>query len=60
VLAGAVVAVLLVWIVGAAVTRFSLGQMAFLAPIGVVVAGATVGVVMLWVKVVLQSLRRRP
>lgn len=56
---GAVVAVLAVWLVGAAVTRYDLTQMAYLAPIGVVVVGATVGVVLLWVKVVLHAVRAR-
>jgi uncharacterized membrane protein len=59
VLAGAVVAVLVVWLVGAAVTTYDLGQMAFLAPIAVLVVGATVGIVLLWVKIVLQALRAR-
>jgi hypothetical protein len=53
------VIVLTVWLVGAAVTRFSLEQMAYLAPIAMVVVGATVGLVLLWVKVVTDSLRRR-
>jgi hypothetical protein len=51
--------VLLVWLVGAAVTKFSLEQMAYYTPIGVVTVGATVGIVLLWVKVVTDSLRRR-
>jgi uncharacterized membrane protein len=59
VLVGAVVAVLLVWVVGAAVTTYDLGQMAFLAPIAVLVVGATIGVVLLWVKIVLQAVRTR-
>ena len=58
-LVGAVVAVLIVWVVGAAVTTYDLQQMAFLAPIGVLVVGATVGVVLLWVKIVLQAVRAR-
>jgi hypothetical protein len=53
------VAVLVIWLVGAAVTRYSLEQMAYFAPIAVVVVGATAGIVLLWVKVVLDSLRRR-
>jgi hypothetical protein len=52
-------AVLAIWLVGAAVTRYSLEQMAYFAPIAVVVVGATVGLVLLWVKVILDSLRRR-
>ena len=53
------VVVLVVWLAGAAVTRYSLEQMAFFTPIAMVVVGATVGIVLLWVKVVSDSLRRR-
>jgi uncharacterized membrane protein len=53
------VVVLAVWFAGAAVTRYSLEQMAFFTPIAMVVVGATVGIVLLWVKVVSDSLRRR-
>ena len=53
------VVVLAVWLVGAAVTKYSLEQMAFVTPIAVVVVGATIGIVLLWVKVVSDSLRRR-
>ena len=51
--------VLAIWLVGAAVTKYSLEQMAYVTPIAVVVVGATVGIVLLWVKVVTDSLRRR-
>jgi uncharacterized membrane protein len=51
--------VLAIWLVGAAVTKYSLEQMAYYTPIAVVVVGATVGLVLLWVKVVLESLRQR-
>jgi len=51
--------VLVIWLVGAAVTKFSLEQMAYYTPIAVVAVGATVGIVVLWVKVVADSLRRR-
>ena len=51
--------VLVIWVVGAAVTRYSLAQMAYLAPIAVVVVGAQIGLVMLWVKVIRQSMRAR-
>jgi undecaprenyl pyrophosphate phosphatase UppP len=57
--AGAIVAVLAIWLIGAAVTKYSLEQMAFFAPIAVCVIGATVAVVMLWIKVVLQLRRER-
>jgi hypothetical protein len=53
------VVVLAIWLVGAAVTKYSLEQMAYYTPIAVLVVGATVGLVLLWVKVVLDSLRRR-
>jgi len=52
-------AVLVIWVVGAAVTRYSLAQMAYLAPIAVVVVGAQIGLVMLWVKVIRESMRAR-
>jgi hypothetical protein len=54
-----VVVVLVIWLAGAAVTKYSLEQMAFVTPIAVVVVGATIGLVVLWVKVVTDSLRRR-
>ena len=53
------VVVLAVWLVGAAVTKYSLAQMAYYAPIAILVLGATIGLVLLWVKVVLDSIRRR-
>ena len=56
---GVAVAVLVIWLVGAAVTKYSLEQMAFFAPLAVCVIGATVAVVLLWVKVVLQLRRER-
>ena len=53
-------AVLVIWVVGAAVTKYSLEQMAYLAPIAVVVVGVQVGLIMLWVKIIRQSrLERR-
>jgi len=51
--------VVAIWLGGAAVTKYSLEQMAFVTPIAVVVVGATVGIVLLWVKVVADSIRRR-
>jgi hypothetical protein len=53
------VVVLAIWLVGAAVTKYSLEEMAVYTPIAVIVVGATVGLVLLWVKVVLDSMRRR-
>ena len=51
--------VIAVWLVGAAVTKYSLEKMAYYTPIAVVVVGATVGLVILWVKVITDSIRRR-
>jgi hypothetical protein len=56
---GMVFVVLAIWLVGAAVTKYSVAQMAYFAPIAVVVVGATIGIVMLWVKIVRDSLRAR-
>ena len=56
---GVVAAVLVIWLVGAAVTKYSLEQMAFFAPLAICVVGATVAVVLLWVKVVIQLRRER-
>ena len=53
------VAVVAIWLGGAAVTRYSLEKMAYYTPVAVVVVGATIGIVLLWVKVVTDSLRRR-
>ena len=52
-------AVVVIWLVGTWVTKYSLEQMAFFAPVAVVVVGATVGLVLLWVKVALESFRGR-
>jgi hypothetical protein len=52
-------AVLGVWLLGAAVTTYTLEQMALVTPVAMVVVGATVGIVLLWVKVVTDSIRRR-
>jgi hypothetical protein len=52
------IAVVVIWLVGAAVTKFSLEQMAYFAPLAVLVVGATVALVVLWVKVIRDSLQR--
>lgn len=54
-----VAAILAIWLVGAAITKYTLEEMAFVTPLAVVVVGATIGIVLLWVKVVHDSLRRR-
>jgi uncharacterized membrane protein len=53
------VIVVVIWLVGAAVTRYSLERMAYYTPIAVVVVGATAALVLLWVKVISDSIRRR-
>jgi hypothetical protein len=53
------IVVLAVWLGGAAVTKYSLEQMAYVTPIAVVVVGATIGLVLLWVKVVADSIKQR-
>ena len=52
-------AVVAIWLIGTWVTKYSLEEMAVFAPIAVVVVGATVGLVLLWVKVGLESIRAR-
>ena len=54
-----VVVILAIWLVGAAVTKYTLEEMAFVTPLAVVVIGATIGIVLLWVKIVHDSIRRR-
>ena len=58
-IAAMVAVVLVVWLVGTAVTRYSLEQMALFAPLAILTVGATIGIVLLWVKIVVDSLRRR-
>jgi hypothetical protein len=53
------VVILVIWLVGAAVTKYTLEEMAFVTPLAVVVVGATIGIVLLWVKVVRDSIRNR-
>jgi undecaprenyl pyrophosphate phosphatase UppP len=54
-----IVVILGIWLVGAAITKYTLEEMAFVTPLAVVVVGATIGIVLLWVKVVHDSVRRR-
>ena len=54
-LLGVVGAVIVIWLGGAAVTKYSVEQMAYFAPIAVCVVGATVALVLLWVKIVAQA-----
>ena len=54
-----IVVVLVVWLVGTWVTKFSLEEMAIFTPVAVAAVGALAGVILVWVKVVRDSLRRR-
>jgi len=51
--------VLAVWLLGTWVTKFTLEEMALYTPIAIVALGALAGVILLWVKIVRDSLRRR-
>ena len=54
-----IVVVLAVWLLGTWVTKFTLEEMALYTPIAIVAVGAFAGVILLWVKIVRDSLRRR-
>ena len=54
-----IVVVLAIWLLGTWVTKYSLEEMALYTPIAVVALGALAGVILLWVKIVRESLRRR-
>jgi len=54
-----VAVVLAVWLIGTWVTKYSLEQMALYTPVAMVVVGATIGLVLLWVKVILELVRGR-
>jgi uncharacterized membrane protein YiaA len=51
--------VLAIWLVGTWVTKYSLEEMAVYTPIAVVAIGAFAGIILLWVKIVRDSLRGR-
>jgi hypothetical protein len=52
-------AVVAIWLVGAWVTKYSLEEMAIYTPIAVVALGALAGVILLWVKIIRESVLRR-
>ena len=52
--------VLAIWLLGTWVTKYSLEEMAVYTPIAVAALGALAGIVLLWVKIVRDSLRARP
>jgi uncharacterized protein with PQ loop repeat len=51
--------VLVIWLVGGYVTKYSHEEMALYMPIAVLAIGALAGVILLWVKIVRESLSRR-
>ena len=51
--------VLAVWLLGTWVTKYSLSEMAVYTPIAVAALGALAAIVLLWVKIVRDSLRGR-
>ena len=51
--------VLAVWLVGTWVTKYSYSEMAVYTPIAVAALGLLAGVILLWVKIVRDSLRDR-
>ena len=51
--------VLAIWLLGTWVTKFSLAEMAVYTPIAVLALGALAAIVLLWAKIVAESLRRR-
>ena len=52
-----IVVVLVVWLVGTWVTKYSFSEMAVFTPIAVAALGLLAGVILLWVKVIRDSLR---
>jgi uncharacterized membrane protein len=51
--------VLAVWLLGTWVTKYSLSEMAVFTPVAVAAVGALAGVILLWVKIIRESLRSR-
>lgn len=54
-----ILVVLAVWLVGTWVTKYSLSEMAVYTPIAVAALGLLAGVILLWVKIIRESLLRR-
>ena len=52
-------AVLAIWLLGTWITKYSLEEMAVYTPIAVAALGAFIGIILLWVKIVRDSLRGR-
>lgn len=54
-----IVVVLAVWLLGTWVTKYSLSEMAVYTPIAVAALGLLAGVILLWVKIIRESVLRR-
>lgn len=54
-----IVVVLAIWLLGTWVTKYSFSEMAVYTPIAVAALGLLAGVILLWVKIVRDSLRDR-
>jgi uncharacterized membrane protein len=54
-----ILVVLAVWLAGTWVTKYSLSEMAVFTPVAVAALGLLAGVILLWVKVIRDSLRGR-
>ncbi len=51
--------VIAIWLLGTWVTKYSFEEMAVYTPVAVIALGALAGVILLWVKIVRESLGRR-
>lgn len=54
-----ILVVLTVWLLGTWVTKYSLSEMAVFTPIAVAALGLLAGVILLWVKIIRESIARR-
>jgi len=54
-----ILVVLAVWLLGTWVTKYSLSEMAVFTPIAVAALGLLAGVILLWVKIIRESIARR-
>ncbi len=50
--------VLAIWLIGTWVTKYSFEEMALYTPIAVLALGALAAIILLWVKIISESLRR--
>ncbi|HUH14666.1 MAG TPA: hypothetical protein VML35_02135 [Gaiellaceae bacterium] len=53
------VVVLAIWLLGTWVTKYSLSEMAIYTPIAIAALGLLAGVILLWVKIIRESIMRR-